>query len=202
MSNRRQFITTLCGATISAGTIPLIGSVSEFNQLEYDKLYSKWHSVIDFTYNSPHFICVPILGNLNKYRCAKEMERFESQLKLVQSDNHHVENIIQTPESKLVGQIVVPTIRRKYSNANSLEYVNSCTFSYDNANHILTIKFKDKDIIISKYEKIADLYPYSGYTAMIHIGNYQKQLKWEEWVHPEESLWTEIEKCLRDCGIL
>ena len=66
MSNRRQFITTVCGATISAGTIPLIGDVSEFNQLEYDKLYSKWHSVIDFTSEHLHSICAPILGNLNK----------------------------------------------------------------------------------------------------------------------------------------
>jgi hypothetical protein len=191
MSNRRQFITTLCGATMGVGTLPLIGNVSEFNQLEYDKLYSKWHSIIDFTSSTTDSLCSTISTKIDKYRCAKEMESFESQIYPLKSK-----------EKTDIGKLIIPTIRRKYSNANPSKFLNHCNFSYDSNSHILIVKYKGRNIIISKFKKILDLSPFSSYTAVIHIGNYQKQLKWEEWVHPEESLWTEIEKCLRDCGIL
>jgi hypothetical protein len=191
MSNRRQFITTLCGATIGVGTIPSIGSVVEFNQLEYDQLYLKWHRIIDFALPTADQACSTINTEINKYRCAKEMERFESQLSSMASE-----------ERTDIGKLIIPTIRRKYSNANPSKYINHCNFSYDSDDHILTVKFKGRNIIISQLKKILDLSPYYGYTAIINIGNYQKQLVWEEWVHPEVSLWTEIEKCLCDCGIL
>lgn len=196
MTKRRKFITTLSGAIFGASALPLFGKSSEIYQTEYDKLYSKWHQIIEYT--SPvcadvSLACGPISKDMHKYRCAQEMEKFEKQLRSALPLSGHQNHIVK---------LVIPIIRRKYSHSNHLEYLNHCSFAYESEGHVLTIKFKGKDIKISDFIAESDISHFKSCSATISIDNYRTELKWTEWVYPAENLWTELEKVLRDHRIL
>lgn len=196
MTKRRQFITTLSGAIFGASTFPLLGKGSEINQIEYDKLYSKWHQIIEYTTpvcTDVSLICKPISKDIAKYRCAQEMDEFEQQLRF---------DLPLSVPKKHIGQLVIPTIRRKYSHSNHLDYLNYCTFAYEYEKHILTIKFRGKEIKVLDFIAESDIMSFKSYSATISIDNHPTELKWTEWVHPTENLWTELEKVLRNRRIL
>lgn len=196
MTKRRQFITTLSGAIFGASTFPLLGKSSAVNQIEYDKLYSKWHQIIEYTTpvcTDVSLICKPISKGIAKYRCAQEMDKFEQQLRSALPLSEY---------KKHIGQLVIPTIRRKYSHSNHLEYLNHCSFVYECERHILTVKFKGKEIKVLDFITESDISHFTSYSATISVDNYQTKLRWTEWVHPTENLWTELEKVLRDHRIL
>jgi hypothetical protein len=77
-----------------------LASQPEYTQSEYDKLYLKWKRIIDYSDNT----CKPIIDNLSKFRCMKDMQSIESAV--LQGPPHTSQRLLKE---------LIPMIRRKYS---------------------------------------------------------------------------------------
>lgn len=173
-----------------------------FNQKEYDKLYLKWRPIIDFTVSADDVF----QNDEVKFRCMEEMER----------------NCLG--KTYKFGRWIIPAIRRKYTNNNNCNFLNSCNFWTDFEDTIV-LEFKDHKIRISEFTEdlepffkslfdggqyTANDFPTAGvrYSAKIAINDYEKRVMWydgfiTEIDSPDATfLWLEVESCMHEYGLL